>query len=176
MEDVGQCWQHPRATGTLELSPQHVEVTKPLYVVLRVSVSYEITSKNSQNLVQTSNKCETPSPSPATTSGAQTTLPTRFEPNGVQVLSSTSKLLSVLSRPRPLLPGRQRGNLFETPSPRTCRCRLPNPSRSKVKRLLSRCRHREGQQAQDSLNPFHWDPIKTLAVAGLPAGNPISQK
>lgn len=79
-----------------------------------------------------------------------------------------------------LLPGRQQGNLFETPSPRTCRCRMPNPpaprSQSKVKMLLNRCRHGERQQAQDSLNSFHWDPIKTLAVAGLPAGNPISQK
>lgn len=63
LEESGQCWKHPRTVRALELPPQHIEAIKPPYVVLGISIPYKVTSKNSQNLVQTNNKCETLSPS-----------------------------------------------------------------------------------------------------------------
>lgn len=96
--------EHPRASRALELPPGHTEAIKPLYMVaFRISILYKFTSKNSQNLVQTSNKCEILGLSPATRRGALETLPTCSEPDGERVLSSPSKPRSVLSETRPLL-------------------------------------------------------------------------
>lgn len=95
--------EHTRASRALELSPGYTEAIKPLYVSFRIPILYKFTSKNSQNLVQTSNKCEILSPSPAMRRGAQETLPKCSEPDGVWVLSTSSKPRSVLSQPRPLL-------------------------------------------------------------------------
>ena len=146
-------------------------------------ISYKITSKNSQNPVQASNKCEIPAPVLLQGVELKQHFPHALSPTELsffQLLPSPSPCSPSPDPSCCLLPGRQQGNLFETPSPPTCRCRMPNPraprSHSKVKTLLNHCRHRERQQAQETLNSFHWDPIKTSAVASLPAGNQISRE
>lgn len=127
-QDTGQCWKHPRTIRALELSPQHIEAIKPLYVVLRILIPYKVTSKNSQNLVQTNNKCEMLSPIAAE---LKQRVPRGSGPTELGFFQPLPAPLDASPEPpspdpfRRLLPGRRGGIRFQ---PNVKDVPVPNPA------------------------------------------------